>query len=46
MLFKPFPRTRKELDLLTGVAPVFRSEKGIAKVSGLPPRLAVLQVAG
>lgn len=24
MLFKPFPGTRKEVDLLTGIAPVFR----------------------
>lgn len=32
MRFKPFSRTRKELDLLTGIAPVFRIDLAIGKV--------------
>lgn len=36
MLFRPYPGTRKEVDLLTGVAPVFRIdlESGEAKLIG------------
>jgi hypothetical protein len=33
MLFKPYPGTRKELDLLTGIAPVFRIDLESGKAS-------------
>jgi hypothetical protein len=32
MLFKPYPGTRKELDLLAGIAPIFRLDLGSGKV--------------
>lgn len=32
MLFKPYPGTRKDLDLLTGIAPVFRSDPATNEV--------------
>lgn len=32
MLFKPYPGTRKELDLLTGIAPVFRLDLSSGEV--------------
>lgn len=33
MLFKPYPGTRKELDLLTGIAPVFRLDLETGEVN-------------
>jgi hypothetical protein len=33
MLFKPYPGTRKELDLLTGIAPIFRIDLESGKTS-------------
>jgi len=32
MLFRPYPGTRKDLDLLTGIAPVFRIDAGTNEV--------------